>query len=86
MKIVISPAKKIQTDGGFLPKSQPVFLNQAEELWSYLHSLDQVDLEKVWRANAKITEEARQMLIEAFIDEAFQTIENPSVREWIKSI
>ena len=31
-------------------------------------------------------EEARQMLIEAFIDEAFQTIENPSVREWIKSI
>lgn len=62
MKIVISPAKKMQTDGGFLPKSQPVFLDQAEELWSYLHSLDQVDLEKVWRANAKITEEARQML------------------------
>lgn len=23
MKIVISPAKKMQTDGGFLPKSQP---------------------------------------------------------------
>ena len=38
MKIVISPAKKMQTDGGFLPKSQPVFLDQAEELWSYLHS------------------------------------------------
>ena len=48
MKIVISPAKKMQIDGGFLPKSQPVFLDQAEELWSYLHSLDQADLEKVW--------------------------------------
>ena len=46
MKIVISPAKKMQTDGGFLPKSQPVFLDQAEELWSYLHSLDQAGLEK----------------------------------------
>lgn len=31
-------------------------------------------------------EEARQMLIEAFVDEAFQTIKNPSIREWVQSI
>ncbi|WP_201332098.1 peroxide stress protein YaaA, partial [Lactobacillus nasalidis] len=63
MKIIISPAKKMQADDrAFLPKSSPVFFAQAQELWTYLQSLDQAELETVWRANAKITAAARQML------------------------
>lgn len=58
MKIIISPAKKMNVDTDSLPWEQlPQFLEKTQELHSKLKSMSPQDLQKLWKCNDKITAE-----------------------------
>ncbi|MDQ7094799.1 peroxide stress protein YaaA [Desulfosporosinus sp. PR] len=55
MKIIISPAKKMNMDGDFLPsRNAPVYLEKAQKLKEYLQSLTYEELKKLLCCNAEI--------------------------------
>ncbi len=55
MKIIISPAKKMNMDTDSLPwKSLPCFLPQAEQLCRKLQEMDGKALKKLWKCNDQI--------------------------------
>ena len=55
MKIIISPAKQMKVDTDtFKIKSQPIQLNKAEEIESYLKSLTLDQLRTLWHTNDKL--------------------------------
>lgn len=55
MKIILSPAKKMISDGDFLPPRQaPVFLDQANQLRRYLQSLSVRQLQQLLACNDAI--------------------------------
>ena len=55
MKIIISPAKKMNVDTDSLPwKDLPAFLQQTEILLQLLQSMDDTSLKKLWNCNDKI--------------------------------
>ena len=55
MRIIISPAKKMNTDTDSLPwRDLPKFLVEAEELAQYLRAMDYDSLKKLWKCNAQI--------------------------------
>ncbi|MBQ3103646.1 MAG: peroxide stress protein YaaA [Oscillospiraceae bacterium] len=55
MRIILSPAKKMNVDtDSFLPKKLPVFLMQAEEIKETLRAMDDVELKKLWKCNDSI--------------------------------
>ena len=55
MKIIISPAKKMNTDTDSLPwRGLPVFLAQTEELLAVLRSMDAESLQRLWKCNDSI--------------------------------
>ena len=57
MKIIISPAKKMNTDNDFLVHQQlPVFLEKTEILLSYLKSLPYENLKKLLACNDQIAQ------------------------------
>ncbi|MGN1033341.1 MAG: peroxide stress protein YaaA [Intestinibacter sp.] len=57
MKIIISPAKKMNVnDDIFDYKDMPVFLDKAEELKSYIRSLSYEECKLIWKCNDKIAE------------------------------
>ena len=57
MKIIISPAKKMNVDTDSLPwQSMPAFLPQAEELAGVLRFMDSSELKKLWKCNDQILE------------------------------
>ena len=57
MKIIISPAKKMNTDNDFLGHQQlPVFLEKTEILLSYLKSLPYENLKKLLACNDQIAQ------------------------------
>lgn len=58
LKIIISPAKKMQVKNDDLPwKSLPVFLDRAEELLHKLKAYTEPELKALFRANDSITHE-----------------------------
>ena len=66
MRIIISPAKKMNVDTDSLPvRDLPAFLQQTEELCRELQSKSPEELQKLWKCNDKITalnvERLRQM-------------------------
>ncbi|SDI15385.1 peroxide stress protein YaaA [Desulfosporosinus hippei] len=55
MKIIISPAKKMNMDGDFLPPRQaPVYLDKTQKLKEYLQSLTYDELKKLLCCNDEI--------------------------------
>ena len=57
MRIIISPAKKMNTDTDSLPVgSLPQFLPQTEKLLEKLKSMSYADLKKLWKCNDSIAE------------------------------
>ena len=55
MKIIISPAKKMNTDTDSLPwRDLPKFLPEAKELCGYLREMDYDTLKKLWKCNDQI--------------------------------
>lgn len=58
MKIIISPAKKMNVDTDtFCHNSLPVFLSRTEELMNYMKSLSFDEAKKLWACNDKIAEQ-----------------------------
>lgn len=57
MRIIISPAKKMNRDDGLPWKELPQFLSKTEELAEKLQSMSREDLQKLWKCNDKITAE-----------------------------
>lgn len=58
MRIILSPAKKMNIDtDNILSQDLPVFLEETEEILSYLKSLTYDELKKLWACNDKIAEE-----------------------------
>ena len=57
MKIIISPAKKMNTDTDSLDiKGMPIFLEKAEILKDLLRSMSYEELKALWKCNDKIAE------------------------------
>jgi len=55
MKIILSPAKKMNVDtDSFLPKGLPVFLTEAEEIKAQLRTMTPEALQKLWKCNDAI--------------------------------
>ena len=55
MRIIISPAKKMNVDTDSLPwKALPVFLPQTEALLRQLQNMDDISLKKLWNCNDRI--------------------------------
>ena len=55
MRIIIAPAKKINTDlDSFAPESLPAFLPQTERLKAALQAMTPGELQKLWKCNAAI--------------------------------
>lgn len=57
MKIIISPAKKMNVREDLLPyETLPHFLEQAETLKTYLKTLDKKTLQQIWKCNDAIAD------------------------------
>ncbi len=57
MRIIISPAKKMNVDTDTAPvRGLPCFLDQTRPLMEYLQGLDREQLKKIWKCNEKIAE------------------------------
>lgn len=54
MKIIISPAKKMNISETMEWKELPVFLREAEEISAYMRSLSYEEAKKLWKCNDKI--------------------------------
>lgn len=54
MKIIISPAKKMNTEQDISHKSLPVFLDYTQEIKNTIQSLSYEDLKAVWKCNDKL--------------------------------
>ena len=58
MKIILSPTKKMKTDNDtFLAEDLPVFIEQSEEILSWLRTLSEAELKKLWNCNDKIVKQ-----------------------------
>lgn len=58
MRIIISPAKKMNIDTDSLPyRDLPIFLQKTEKLLAELQSMDYDALKKLWKCSDKIAEE-----------------------------
>ncbi len=58
MKIILSPAKKMNTDTDTLAyKDLPLFLDQTEAILEWLRKQSNSDLQKLWGCNDKIAEQ-----------------------------
>lgn len=70
MKIILSPAKKMNTDTDSLaPAGLPCFIDRAEEILAWLRGKSHEELKKLWGCNDKIAEQN------------FQRIETMNLRE-----
>lgn len=58
MKIILSPAKKMNVDtDSLMPLSTPIFLESAKEIAVWLKEKSYSELKKLWRCNDKIAEQ-----------------------------
>ncbi len=63
MKIIISPAKKMNSSGSeLLETTEPIFRSKAEELRERLRSMSLLQLRKLWGCSEKLAEENFQKL------------------------
>jgi len=62
MKIIISPAKKMQVNDDFEVLSQPRFLDESHQLMKYLKTLNQTQLQAIWRCSDKLAQENYQRI------------------------
>lgn len=63
MKIILSPAKKMNRDLETLePSALPMYLEQTETILEWLRSKSHEDLKKLWKCNDKIAEQNFQRL------------------------
>lgn len=73
MKIIISPAKKMNIDGDTLPaRTRPCFEAEAVQLAGLLRALDAASLRRLWQTSEKLTRENIERLA-AFDPERAQT-------------
>lgn len=56
MKIIISPAKKMNIDDGLPWKNLPVFLNNAEEVKNVVQGKTMKELKNLWKCNDSLVE------------------------------
>lgn len=57
MRIIISPAKKMNADADSLPwRDLPIFLDRTEEIFAVLRTMSYDQLKKLWKCNDQITE------------------------------
>ena len=57
MKIIISPAKKMNIDDDiFEYRSKPVFFEQAEEIMNYMKNLSYDDCKTIWKCSDKLAQ------------------------------
>lgn len=57
MKIIISPAKKMNADLDSLPcQDLPQFLDKTEQLYRTLRSLSEAELQRIWKCNDALTQ------------------------------
>ncbi len=58
MRIILSPAKKMNVDTDTLEhQGLPIFLDQTQEILNWLRNQSDADLQKLWGCNDKITEQ-----------------------------
>lgn len=58
MRIIISPAKKMNTDTDSLPwRDLPEFLSKTQQLCSVLQAMSREELQKLWKCNDSIAEQ-----------------------------
>lgn len=58
MRIIISPAKKMNMDYDTLPASgTPVFLEDASRIWSWMRQRSYEELKELWNCNDRIAEQ-----------------------------
>jgi hypothetical protein len=57
MRIILSPAKKMNDNEPLSSLGQPVFLRQAEEILSWMKSKSNEELKELWGCNDKIAEQ-----------------------------
>ena len=63
MKVILSPAKKMNVDTDSLPiQGRPVFLEQTCEILDWLKTKSYAELKQLWKCNDKIAEQNRQRL------------------------
>ena len=62
MRIIISPAKKMNHDDGLPWKELPAFLEQTRQLMAELKQMDAAALQKLWKCNDQITAQNVQRL------------------------
>ena len=69
MKIIISPAKKMNTDTDSLPvQGLPQFLPQTEKLLAALKAMDYAQLKNLWNCNDKIAQQNVERLERANLE------------------
>ena len=65
MKIIISPAKKMNVDTDTLaPDGVPVFLEETEELLAWMRQLSWLEAKELWKCNDRIADQNYQRLQE----------------------
>lgn len=58
MKIILSPTKKMTTDNdSFVAEDLPVFIEQSEEILSWLRERSEPELKKLWNCNDNIVKQ-----------------------------
>lgn len=57
MKIIISPAKKMNIVDDIDAKSKPIFLDETQELVAWLKKKNEGELKEIWKCNDKIAKE-----------------------------
>ena len=58
MKIIISPAKRMNTDNNYFEVNQPLFLKESAELLKIVRSFTQPQLQYILECNEVIAHEA----------------------------
>ncbi len=63
MKIILSPAKKMRVDiDAVIATSEPMYLEQAEEILAWLRKQNPSELQAMWKCNDKIAEQNLQRI------------------------
>lgn len=64
MKIIISPAKKMNTDDNFSYKDYPLYLDKTQQILDKLHSLSRDELQILWKCSDALARENHQRIQE----------------------
>lgn len=70
MKIIISPAKKMQVDTEFAVSTKPIFLDETKTILKVLKNKNFAELQAIWACNDKIAQENYQRIVNMDLDNA----------------